>query len=53
LEERSYIYNEIKSDRMDLQGLMAEDSFVQGGLILAIVGWIYPLQTVWREKHKK
>ena len=52
LEERSYIYNEIKSNRMDLQGLMAEDSFVQGGLISAIVVWIYPLQTVWRKNTK-
>jgi len=53
LEESSYIYNEIKSNRMDLQGLMAEDLFVQGGLISAIVVWIYPLQTVWRKKHEK
>jgi len=53
LEDGSYIFNEIKSNRMDLQGLMVEDSFVQGGLISAIVIWIYPLQTVWRKKHKK
>jgi len=53
LEEISYIYNEIKSNRMNFQGLVAEDSFVQGGLISAIVVWIYPLQTVWRKKHEK
>ena len=56
LEEISYIYNEIKSNRMNLQGLVAEVLFVQVGLILAIVAWIYPLQTVWgkkRRKHKK
>ena len=49
LEEASYIYNEIKSDRIDLQGIIIEDSFVHIGLILAIVVWIYPLKTVWKK----
>jgi len=49
LEEASYIYNEIKSNRIDLQGIIIEDSFAHIGLILAIVVWIYPLQTVWKK----
>ena len=49
LEETSFIYEEIKSDRLNLQGLMTEDVFVQGGLILSVVAWIYPLQIMWRK----
>ena len=50
LEERSYIYDEIKNNRRDLQGLVIKDLFVQGGLISAIIIWIHPLQTIWKNK---
>ena len=50
VEERSFVYEEIKGDRMDLKGLMAADYFVQGGLLLAIAVWIYPLPSVWRQE---
>lgn len=47
--DESFIYNEIKKDRIDLQGLMASDLLIQVGLILAIVCWLYPLQNTWRK----
>lgn len=53
LEERSYIYDEIKNNRRDLQGLVIKDLFVQGGLISAIIIWIHPLQTIWKNKSSR
>lgn len=48
-EERSYIYNEIRENRMNLQGLVSKDLFVQGVLISASIIWIHSLQVVWRK----
>lgn len=48
-EERSFIYNEIKNNKMNLQGLVTNDLFIQGILISASVIWIYFLQMLWKK----
>jgi len=51
-EERSFIYNEIKNNKMNLQGLVAKDLFVQGILISASVIWLFSLQRLWKKNTK-
>lgn len=53
LEVESFVYSEIKNDRIDLQGLVAGNLFVQVGLILAIFSWAYPIQSIWRKRPEK
>lgn len=48
--ESSQIYQEIKSDAVNLTGFVTTDSFVQISLIFVVIIWAYDLQRTWKKQ---